>query len=51
MKRKKKRHIDAIDYNSFDDCKIQPLNLEFGLLPESDHIACDDEVIFHTKSQ
>lgn len=47
-KRKKKRHSDANDNNSSDDCKIQVQCFEFGPLPEPDRIACDDEVIFYS---
>jgi transcription initiation factor TFIID subunit 1 len=47
VKRKKRRHSDAVDYNSSDtDSKNQIMCLEFGSLPELELIACDDEVKF-----
>lgn len=45
IKRKKRKHSDAIDYNSSDDSKSHLLCLEFGPIPEPEFIACDDEVI------
>lgn len=45
-KRKKRKHSDAVDYNSFDnDSKKQIVCLEFGSMPEPEFITCDDEVI------
>lgn len=45
IKRKKRKQSDTIDYNSSDDSKNYMLSLEFGPIPESEFLACDDEVI------